>query len=275
VTVRILKAITPGEPVAPAALQLMLRRFVHLSMSGRDDVTEPLGAALALELERQAERGCDADCEGWIVVFSQAASISDDPRLRPATTKLLEKLRPRWTTEPGKLVDETMRVLEACLAAVPVANVDNLAAEAIDALERVVAGSYQPGSGVSHQIAAQPFVRGGLSDHVWAASALMTAYALTARLPYGMLADEVIQSALRNPPGGASFAHQCRLARVMCRLAALHRDEDYRRTAVLWVNEDYAAHAARLLTGLSASIPSQGVDAALFGLALADWLDLQ
>src|SRR6188508_632082 len=77
-TDRVLDALARGEPVAPSALHLLLRRF---SMTARQEMAEPLGDALAREVERQAQHGCDDDCEGWVVVFSEAAAISDDPRL--------------------------------------------------------------------------------------------------------------------------------------------------------------------------------------------------
>ena len=50
--------------------------------------------------------------------------------------------------------------------------------------------------------ARAPFVRGGLTDHVRSASTLLTAYMLTARLPYAMLADELMQSVVRRSPSG-------------------------------------------------------------------------
>src|SRR5687767_6718351 len=54
-TDRILDALERDEQVGPAALQLLLRRY---SFEAREDLTEPLGAALARELDRQAEEGC-------------------------------------------------------------------------------------------------------------------------------------------------------------------------------------------------------------------------
>ena len=109
---------------------------------------------------------------------------------------------------------------------------------------------------------------------------MLTAYILTARLPYAMLADELMQSVVHTPPdepggGDIPFAVSCELARVFCRLAALHGDEEYRRAAVLPVDEDYAANAARTLTALSSSVRERGAGAAPFGLALAEWLNLQ
>jgi hypothetical protein len=275
-------ALARDEMIAAGALQLLLRRY---SAGARADLAEPLGAALARELDRQAQYGCHDDCEGWIALFSGAAAVSDDPRLPRAAADLLEGLRTRWSgpvnnVDKVEAVDEIMHAVEACLLAVNVPEARELAADAIDALERVVAGAYRPGQGVSHEIAATIFVRGGLSDHVRTASTLLTAYILTARLPYAMLADELMQSILRTPPsepagGVVSFALNCELARVFCRLAALHRDEEYRRTAVLAVNEDYAADAAQALAALASSVRERGVDAAPFGLALAEWLNLQ
>ena len=280
VTDRILDALARGERVASAALQFLLH---HFSATAREDMVEPLGAALAREVDHQAQHGRDDDREGWVVVFSEAAAVSDDPRLPRAAADLLDGLRARWSSPGGNAVnavDQVMRAVEACLLSVNVPEARELAAEAIDALERVVAGAYRPGQGVSHEMAKAMFVRGGLSDHVRSASALLTAYMLTARLPYAMLADELIQSVLRTPPDEPEgrevpFALNCELARVLCRLAALHHDEEYRRRAVLPVDEDYAADAARTLTALASSVRERGVDAAPFGLALAEWLDLQ
>jgi hypothetical protein len=270
-------ALARDEPVAAAALHLLLRRF---SVTAREDMAEPLGAGLAREIDRQAEHGCDNDCEGWIALFSEAAGVSDDPRLPRAAAALLDGLRSRWSRRGSEDVDDVMRSVEACLLAVNVPEARELAAEAIDALERVIAAAYRPGQGVSHATAPAVFVRGGLADHVRSASTLLTAYILTARLPYAMLADELMQSVLRTPPaepdgGAVSFALNCELACVLCRLAALHRDEEYRRTAVLPVDEDYAADAAHTLAALACSVPERGVEAAPFGLALAEWLNLR
>jgi hypothetical protein len=295
------EALAGAEPIAAAALQFLLRRY---STGTRSDVAEPLGAALAREVERQAEHGSPGDVEGWIAVFSEAATISEDPRLPRAVASLLTDLRSRWTApadnvesgdrlEKGEsvanaralqnaanAVGEVMHSVEACLLAVNVPEARDLAAEAIDALERVVAGAYRPGQGMSHAIGKAGFIRGGLSDHVRSASTLLTAYQLTSRLPYAMLADELIQSVLRTPPAeeegrDRSFAVNCELARVFCRLAALHHDEEYRRTAVLAAHEDYGGDAAETLAVLASPVPERAADAALFGLALAEWLNLR
>jgi len=53
------------------------------------------------------------------------------------------------------------------------------------------------------------------------------------------------------------------------------RDEDYQRTAVLPVGADYAESAGVRLAALEPEARQLGVAAAPFGLALAEWLDLQ
>ena len=276
-TDRIVDALARDERVGAAALQFLLRRY---SIEAREELTEPLGSALARELDRQANEGCPDNPEGWMAVFSEAAAISEDPRLPRAAAHLLDGARTRWSSREPAAVDAVMRSVEACLLCVNLPEARDLAAEAVDALERVVAGAYRPGQGVSHETGRAAFVRGSLSDHVSSASALLTAYSLTARLPYAMLADELMQSVLRAPTeepdgGDARVTINCELARVFCRLAMLHRDDEYRRTAVLPVDEDYATDARRTLAALGPSVREWGVEAAPFGLALAEWLNLQ
>ena len=249
---------------------MLLRR---LSSPDGVELSEPLGAALALELHYQDSHGHDGDPEGWLVLFSEASAESDDERLPLAAARLLPGVRAGWA-DPA--VDVAMRSIEATLLSVNVAEDRNLAAAAIDALERIVGGAYRPGEGVAHAVGAPAFVRGGFADHVRSASALLTAYLLTDRLPYAMLADELMQSVLRTPQRAeVPFALECDAARVFCRLAALHRDREYQRTAVLPVGGDYGESARRTLEPLVPSVRLLGVKAAPFGLALAEWLDLQ
>jgi hypothetical protein len=275
-TDQILGALAGGERVGAPALQLLLRR---LSVDDRLDLSEPLGAAMAIELERHAatgDEGADGDREGWLMLFSEAAAISDDTRLSHAAATLLPVVRESWS-DPA--VDVAMRAIDASLMSAHVGDASTIAASGIDALERIVAGAYRPGLGISHELGQATFVRGGLADHVRSASALLTAYMLAGRLPYAMLADELMQSVVRlSQPGDGEprgFELECDAARLFSRLAALHRDEEYQRTAVLSVGANYGEAARVALAALEPAARLNGVAAAPFGLALAEWLDLQ
>ena len=65
-----------------------------------------------------------------------------------------------------------------------------------------------------------------------------------------------------------------RAARVLCRLAALHRDEEYLGAAVIARDADYRGDAGRLLDEHAARAVETPRAAALYGLALAQWLGL-
>src|SRR5437763_155735 len=81
------------------------------------------------------------------------------------------------------------------------------------ARERIGGRSYGPGEGI-----------GDYADHVRAAGALLTAYETTGRLPYAMLAEELMQSSKRTSASNRPYVIECEAARVLCRLAALHDD---------------------------------------------------
>src|SRR5260370_643227 len=61
-------------------------------------------------------------------------------------------------------------------------------------------------------------------------------------------------------------------ARVLCRLAALHHSGEYRQAAVLAPDADYGRDAALTLTALEPSYRQHGVNGAIYGLALGEWL---
>ena len=141
---------------------------------------------------------------------------------------------------------------------------------AIDQLEHVVGGAYQPGAGVARRAS---------SNQVRAASALLTAFEITGRLPYSMLAEELMQTARRvdrrsTPSADAHSSSHCEAARVFCRLAALHDDADYRKAAVIAVG---CRLSRRRRAGSSprnrrALVDAPAAHAAAYGLALLDLL---
>jgi hypothetical protein len=77
-----------------------------------------------------------------------------------------------------------------------------------------------------------------------------------------MLAEELIQP--MRATGGPKGPHY---ARVLCRLARLHDDEDYRRTAVIARSTDYRAEAKAVLEDIPPPDSERSEDAAMLGLA--------
>ena len=107
-----------------------------------------------------------------------------------------------------------------------------------------------------------------------AASALLTAFEITGRLPYSMLAEELVQLSVRellDEAGGDTLVGHCEAARVLCRLAALHDDPEYRGAAVIAADADYRSDAARILAVQSPrTLTASLAQAAAYGLALLD-----
>jgi hypothetical protein len=144
---------------------------------------------------------------------------------------------------------------------------------AIDELERLVCRAYQPGDGIAHTIHSHAHTRGNLGDHVRSASALLTAFEISGRLPYSMLAEELMQTTRRDLQGAGEFVARCVGCRVLCRLAALHADAAYRGAAVIAPDVDYRADAERILVELSSHPLARESGAGEYGLALLAWLE--
>jgi hypothetical protein len=292
---RVLEALGRAEPVDPLSLTLLLRRYCA---TGRDDLADALGPALARAAESQAV-DARADHAAWLRLLVEAASVSDDTRIRDAAADLVARLRERWAgLAPAENVETLTFRIDACLTAAEIFDPQELVPSAIDELERVIGGAYRPGEGMAHKLDDSNGARGRLGDQVRPASALLTAHSCSGRLPYAMLAEELMQFAHRtlwdqaahgffrepSPPRGdpapgqdtprqdKPFVLNCEAARVLCRLAALHHSGEYRRAAVLAPDADYGRDAALTLTALEPSYRQHGVNGAIYGLALGEWL---
>jgi hypothetical protein len=246
---------------------LLLRRYLEAGGEAlRDALEQALGRALALA-------GSDATVTGraaWLTLLVEATAVADDERILPAVVDLIAGLRAGWPAETR--IEDVSASVEACLRAAEIVDQDGLVQDAIDHLERVVGGSYRPGDGLVRERGGIR-VRCSVDDHVRGASALLTAFELTGRLPYSMLAEELIAIARREPPPGGGPVIQCELARVLCRLATLHDDPGYRGAAVVATGADYRAEASRILAAESARARAgTSSAAAAYGLALLDLL---
>jgi hypothetical protein len=97
---------------------------------------------------------------------------------------------------------------------------------AIDGLEGLIRNLYEPGDGLLDR---------ECDDHVRCSSALVAAFDLSGRLPYAMLAEELMQHARRRwwdarmPAFDAGFPVNCLALHVLCCLAGFRSDADYRQ----------------------------------------------
>ena len=100
---------------------------------------------------------------------------------------------------------------------------------------------------------------------------LLTAFLVTGRLPYAMLAEELVQHARRTfAAAGLPFTLGCEVSAVLARMAALHRDEGYLSAAVIAPGVDYAEDAGRILEELAPAAPAHGLAGAAYGLAAGE-----
>jgi hypothetical protein len=278
----VVAALRRDDAVAPQSLVFLLRYY---RATDRADVREALEPALAHAVERQAHVTTATDRAAWLVLFSDASQLSDDERLRAAAVALVNALR-RGGGRTDRVADGAVLV-ESLLLASQALDLDAVVPDAIDELERIVAGAYRPGEGLASVLNEPSGARGRLQDHVHVASALLSAYQLTGRLPYSMLAEELMQFVRRTlwqEASGAfcdatveraeSFLLNCKAARVLSRLAMLHADDGYRQAAVVATAADYQNDAGRILNAHANWYREPWVLCSAYGLALAEWFGL-
>lgn len=246
----ILRALADGAPPTAEALRVLLRGYAS---TGRDDMRRALEPALAHALAFSADSSSETRSR-WLILFAEAAEASDDERLRHAVTDLATQVRSNWTAAG----------VNAYLFASPLlahAGVGDALQAAVDELERQVAHTYEPGYGVE----------GTVDDNVTLAGALLTAFDRTERIPYAMLAEELVQHVRRAFPDSAhAFVDGCELAAVLGRLGALHASAGYREAAVVAPNAHYTSDAARILEALAAEAPGRGLAGAAYALAAGE-----
>ncbi len=271
VAARLRDAIGRGESLGPIALTFLLR---HYLATGRDDLGDAIGDGLAGALAKAAEVDDVAARASWLMLFAEATALSDDARLTDAATMLIAGLRDEWPAANN--VAEAAASVEACLRAAEASGVvdpQEIVPAAIDQLERIVGGAYQPGGGMAATIHGGTHQRGAAADQVRPASALLAAFEHSGRLPYSMLAEELMQPMRRDPESAGGIRVACETARIFCRLAALHSDDRYRGAAVVAEDADYRSDAARiLLTQFSAALDGELDEGAAYGIALGEWL---
>ena len=271
IAARLLDAIARGESLGAMPLTFLLR---HYLATGRDDLGDAVGNALAAALATATEAVDVTVRASWLTLFAEATALSDDPRLTDVATMLVGGLRNEWPSANN--VAEAAASVDACLRAAEASGLidpQDIVPAAIDQLERIVGGGYRPGGGMASTIHGDAHQRGTAADQVRPASALLTAFEHSGRLPYSMLAEELIQPVRRDPTSAGDIRLACETARVLNRLAALHADPRYRGAAVVAEDADYRSDAARLLLAQFAPALGGELDeGAVYGVALGEWL---
>ena len=266
----LLQADARGEPLGPAGVTFLVRRY---AATGADEIRDVLERGLTTALDR-AEAGGRWDVD-WVHALCEAAAVADDERIADAAAAAALSLRDEWPCRDG--IADAARSVDACLTAAVFAGdrlsgriegqARDLIAASVDELERVICIAYHPGEMLPRSLRSPDEADGGVVEHVAAATALLTAYGLTTRLPYSMLAEELIQPTQLHE-AECGIATRCALARALCRLARLHDDDEYRRAAVMANARDYRAEAAALLDGMTAAQLDSSENAAIVGVAL-------
>ena len=279
VTDAVLQALARDEAPTAPAVRFLLRRY---AATGRDEIRDALEPALARGLDEWPQVPRD-EHPGWLLLFAEAAAVSDDDRLRNAAGGLTASLRESWGRESRVAVAaQRGRLPSRERSSRPAKSRRDRAgghrrARARWSLARIGrAKAFR-----RRRAAAGP--RGRLADQSGAASALLTAFECTSRLPYSMLAEELMQFARRTlwdadaggffdgDSGAKPFALNCEAASVLCRLALLHGSDDYQRAAVVASDADYRRDAEQILQWLAPSAPELGLAGAVYGLAAGDW----
>jgi hypothetical protein len=166
--------------------------------------------------------------------------------------------RCRWL---GALAEATLLAADDDLQV----RVDRELPVVIDQLELLMRRVYEPGEGAL----GEPVAR-----QIEVALALLTAFDLSGRLPYAMLAEELVQLLRRHALDErgelrADARATATAVQVCCRLATLHQDPDYMARAVIAPEARYDELGRTLARTLSIETCTRA-DAAEYGLALLD-----
>jgi hypothetical protein len=268
IATRVIDAAARDQPTSSAAALFVLRQYLA---TGQDEAREALGIMLAQALAAAADESSVVGRAAWLTLFVEATAIADDDRIAEAARALAGTLSGGWPSADG--LRDGLASVNACLHAAAAGESLDVVPAAIDELERIVGAAYRPGVGLVDPATA---ARASRADHVRAALALLTAFELTGRLPYSMLAEELMQVARRTRADDHEFVTDCDTARAFCRLAALHDAPDYRAAAIVAAGADYRADATRLLQAQAAHVGAASTaHAALYGVALRELMSLR
>jgi len=255
-----------GLPVVAATPDAgaFLLRWCRVDVdSGRESNAASIVAHL---LDRPLELSTPAR---WLMFCGEAATLAADARITQRAHEAASAIAAGWGGR--QFPDAAAPALDACFRAAALLERRTLVG-AVDELERIAAARYRPGLGIG----------GALGTDAAMASALLSAFEITGRLPYSMLAEELLETARRtlwDPVRGGfrntldddslPFAGNCEAALASARLARLHDSAEYRSAAVV-AESDHRATALRTIDGLSSRWRDERSCAAHYGLAVAE-----
>ncbi|MBS1816625.1 MAG: hypothetical protein JSU08_01720 [Acidobacteria bacterium] len=212
---------------------------------------------------------------GTLHFLLQECTRHDDPALRHAIERGLTHALDAGPAD----ADPCRRIewLHLLATAAPLCDDERLEAvarralpDAIDRLEHHVRRSYEPGDGL---------VGADRLAHLRCARALLAAFDMSGRLPYAMLAEELLRyttrvwgHAQRLQSGGADgFLSDCAELDVATRLAVLHADPDYAAAAVTAPGRILAADLRQHAEATAATAQQFPDHAGEAGHALSAW----
>jgi len=233
----------------------------------------------AIELAKELVLARDPDDQPWeAILFLLREYVCDGTvRVRDAVEAGLTRGLTAAATEPdawrrmqwlrvlaeGAALSDDRRLHEAVVRALP---------STIDSLDAIVRRSYEPGEGLPGTTCGEQLRCG---------SALLAGFDLCGRLPYAMLAEELLRHARREwwsedtAAYAADFRANCTALRLLCRLAALHANAEYSAAVALAPGGSHARDAARMVPLLVSRSAAHPDAAAELGAALLEWFALQ
>ena len=248
--------------------------LLRLYAEAASALESPRYAEIAASVVRYAHVGLAQPSGGWGV--SQA---SDDGYYASGTAEARRTLRAP-AVDPAIYTGANGLMISAMLRAGEVLEDPDASAAAVEALEHLLVSTYRPGAGVAHQVDGEVELRGLLADQLAVAAAALDAAEATGRVPYLMIAEELVRFAMRTmldrdrggffdraplPAGDRigllasplkPFHENCQAVIMLVRLAASSH------------KQEFADRARETLRWLAPAAGAQGVAAAHYLLAL-------
>ena len=169
----LLQADARGEPLGPAGVTFLVRRY---AATGADEIRDALERGIDRRARARWGRRPLGRATGCMRCV-EAAAVADDERIADAAAAAALSLRDEWPCRDG--IADAARSVDACLTAAVFAGIGFRAGSkdrpatssrrAVDELERVIGIAYQPGEMLPRSLRSPDEADGGVVEHVAAA----------------------------------------------------------------------------------------------------------